>query len=356
MNKDVVIIGCGFIGNIKAQIWCALGMNVYVYDVDKEKEYTLIQTNTHVQSFSSYDKNKSPSFVDIATPNSRHGDALVWVSRHIPHPQVILIEKPICSTHKEQFLIENTLALFPATRVFVNETYYWSEALAWLVDRLEVQNEKPRGIKVNLSKNRLADVASGRFFDKELQAYGIEVPHSVAILQRLGIDVLGSTVKQNIQYINDIAGADANQGVHVELLSSNGTIAYLDSFLGDYSVQKETITPNSLIRSVVVDTLGERYTIEFDPVEGVARYTSRITIESTGEVIHIEDNHLMNHMRHIRDNTVNNMMAKLLSPQNSFDIFSFLSTLARTAQVRKLDNMENDFVMGREKDLICQLK
>lgn len=350
MNEDVVIIGCGFMGKIKAQIWCALGMNVYVYDVDKEKENALIQTNIHILSYESYSKNKNPRFVDIATPNTKHGDALAWVLRHMPHTQVILVEKPICSTEQERFLIEKTLALFPKASVFVNETYYWSEALAWLVDRLKIQNEKPEVITINLSKNRLVDVASGRFFDKELQAYGIEIPHSVAILQRLGIDIIGSTVKQNIQYKNDIAGTDVNQGVHVELLSSNGTIAHLDSFLGDYFVKNETITPNSLIRSVVVETLGERYKIEFDPVEGVARYTSRITIESTAEVVHIEDNHLMNHMRHIRNNTVNNTIAKLLSPQNSFDIFSFLSTLARTAQVRKPSGMENNFVMGREKD------
>lgn len=350
MNKDVVIVGCGFIGKIKAKVWCALGLNVYVYDLDKSQEEAVIQLDPRIKSFTAYSQGSRPTIVDIATPNNKHGDALVWASQHISSAESVVIEKPICSTEQERRLIERTLAALPNTNFYINETYYWSEALSWLAKRLTDQGEKPEIVTVNLSKNRLADVLDGRFFDKELQAYGIEMPHAIAILQVLGIDVFQSKVKQNVQYADRAAQLDANQGVDVKLISPQGVVAQLRSFLGDYSIESDKITPNELRRSVIVDTLSDRYTIEFDPVEGEKRYTSRITIESSGERILMEDNHLMNHMRNVRDNAVDNRMTALLSPKNSFEIYSFLSKLMQTADVRMPSGAEINFVTGREKD------
>lgn len=350
MNKDVIIVGCGFIGRIKAKIWCALGLNVYVYDIDKEKEKELTLLNPRVNSFATYLKSDTPAIVDISTPNHRHGDALIWVSRHVPNPQTILIEKPICSTEQEKHLLQQTFAAMPRTSVYVNETYYWSEALNWLVQRLKKSGEKPKVITINLSKNRLEDILGGRFFDAELQAYGIEVPHAIAILQVLGVNVFESKIKQNVQYVYTLAHVDVNQGVNIELMSPEGTISHLNSFLGNYYVKNDTVTANALERTVVVNTGSNKYTIEFDPIKGVDRYMSRITIESTGESILIGDNHLVNHMQSVYSDTVGSKMAALLSPQNSFDIYDFLSTLMENAQVMKVNRLEESFVMGREKD------
>lgn len=320
---EVLILGCGTIGQIKAGLWLSLGIDVYLYDTSPVQIDRLLKTDKRLRRFN---QQQSGNFViDISTPSDQHASSLLWSLENAKNPRVILIEKPICTNTSDKAIINQLLNKHRSTPVYVNESYFWSSALDWLYDRLHMTNEKVVSIEINLSKNRLADTRAGRFFDQDLESYGIEIPHSIAILQRLGIDIDELKVDINKMYRNE--NNSFNQGVHLTLSNASKCIIKIDSFLGDFMIQAGEKIQNSLTRWLIVKTDKQnKYHVSFDPVPNEQRFKSVITINSLERMI-LNDDHLRRHLEQVQLGELSDTMKQRLSPANSIAIYDFLKKL-----------------------------
>lgn len=316
----VLILGCGTIGQIKARLWLSLGADVYLYDINPIRVDELIAEDMRLKRLQD---DRSNFIVDISTPSNIHTSSMLWVFETIQNPKIILVEKPICTNPSDKAVISQLIQDHMDVPVYVNESYFWSSALNVLLSLLHETNEKIALININLSKNRLADANAGRFFDKELEAYGIEVPHALAVLQKFGFKDL--RVVKNILYRSRLNAL--NQGVHMAFSDSNDSIITIDSFLGDFRIQDDQVTHNSLIRQVIITTdKSTRYQISFDPAPNELRFKSVILVNDVEKIL-LEDDHLRKHLEHIQKGDVDTSMRRFLSPINSMNIYDFLDTL-----------------------------
>jgi predicted dehydrogenase len=189
---QVLIIGYGTIGRVKARVWKSLGLDVLVYDTSlnaivraRNDGYAIYVPRTSLHG---------EYLVDISTPAGHHWQALEWALANGPAcPRAVLIEKPLASNETEiqafRALNDSALGKHLAHNIFINESYVSSSALAILKRSIEAVGEIIESLEVELSKNRLADNSQGRFFDRYLNAIGHEVPHMLAVLQMFGFDV-----------------------------------------------------------------------------------------------------------------------------------------------------------------------
>ncbi len=319
----VLILGCGTIGQIKAGLWLSLGADVYLYDTNPMQVNKLLAIDERLKRFQ---HDTDGCIVDISTPSNQHASSLSWALETIQNPKTILIEKPICTNPSDKALINQLLRDHKHVPVYVNESYFWSSALDWLLSRLLAANERIASININLSKNRLADAKIGRFFDKELESYGIEVPHALAVLQKLGFDKL--EVVENTIYRDK--ENFVNQGVHIALSDVNNHTIMIDSFLGDFMVQGDQVVQNTFMRQVIVITdEGNSYHISFDPAPNERRFKSVIIVNDAERIV-LEDDHLRKHLECIQAGNLDAVMRHFLSPANSMSIYDFLDTLCRS--------------------------
>lgn len=336
---DVIAVGYGKIGRIKAFIWKSLGRRVNIYDVSADK-----QKQARDDGFALYDANKKYDdlIVDISTPASFHLQSLEWVLQNItPLPKNILIEKPLASDMSEIQAI-NQLFSSPENHDFaqliaVNESYYLSTALQYVADDISQNNSKILSIDAELSKNRLDDVANGRFVDAQLGSLGIELTHMIAMVQWLGygleaLDIRGVEIYQKGDNLH-------NEGFAVSLMSGGTTIT-LESYLGDFRLQEGQILPNKMIRTLQVRTDKKNYLVMFDPVEGLERYKSKIIVETLGsdqqESIILDDDHLTRHLEKISINAHDKKVDQLTSPDNSLDISRLMFKFKENARISRL--------------------
>ena len=319
----VLILGCGTIGQIKAGLWLSLGADVYLYDTSPSQVSKLLTTDKRLQRFGHQQLDNL--MIDISTPSDQHASSMSWIYKNIKNPRTILVEKPICTNVDDRAVIKRLLNKHEGVPVFVNESYFWSTALDWTSDQLQMNNEEIISIEINLSKNRLADTRSGRFFDRELESYGIEIPHAIAILQKFGIGIDELSVRTNIM----CRGEDDsfNQGVHLILSDTSDRIVKIDSFLGDFMIQADEKIQNSLKRWLLVETDKQnKYHVWFDPVAGEQRFKSIVEINGI-ETIALDDNHLRRHLEQVQFAKLSTTMKQYLSPANSIAIYDFLERL-----------------------------
>lgn len=322
LNK-VLILGCGTIGRIKSGLWLSLGMDVYLHDTSPSQVGKLLKTDVRLKRFQQGEANGF--IVDISTPSDQHASSLQWAFEAIKNPMTVLVEKPICTNTSDKAIINRLLDKYKDVPIYVNESYFWSLALDWLLGRLHANNDRIVSIEVNLSKNRLADARAGRFFDRELESYGIEIPHVIAILQKLGVDISRLRVLRNTLYRSDIDFL--NQGVNLVLLDTNGATIKIDSFLGNFMIHENEKAPNNLTRWLIVKTDKQNtYHILFDPVPNEQRFKSVITINGDERIV-LEDNHLRKHLQQVQFGAMDNIMKQYLSPANSIAIYDFLERL-----------------------------
>lgn len=319
----ILVLGCGTIGQIKAGLWLSLGAEVYLHDTSPLQIDKLLKTDKRLQRFGQ--QQLGDLTVDISTPSDQHASSLLWTFEAIKNPRTILVEKPICTNTNDKAVINRLLSKHKGVPVYVNESYFWSSALDWLSDRLHMNNEEIISIEINLSKNRLADTRSGRFFDRELESYGIEVPHAIAILQKLSVNIDELRVGINKMYRNE--DTSFNQGVHLMLSDVSERTIKIDSFLGDFMIQAGDKIQNSLTRWLIVETDKQnRYHVSFDPAPNEQRFKSVITINNNERVV-LDDNHLRRHLEQVQLDKLNDTMKQHLSPANSIVIYDFLEKL-----------------------------
>lgn len=332
---DVLVIGYGKIGGIKARIWRSLGRRVIVYDVEARKLDQALSDG--FETFNSAYTLKTDLIVDISTPATFHLESLKWVLDTLPSlPRVILIEKPLASNPEELLALE---ALFSdesmavKQRIIVNESYYLSSALKHLADLLREEKQNIQAISIELSKNRLEDVSAGRFTDPHLGALGIELPHMIALLQGLGIDLENLTVeKASIFKVQD---NEHNEGFKLEL-RHKGTAIVLESYLGNFRIGEHDLSTSNyeVIRCLEAATDQAIYKVEFDPVQGVERYKSRVSIldsyGKTRKTIVLHDDHLTSHLKNLHLDEQHEL-GEYFTARNALAISKFIFALKNQA-------------------------
>ena len=301
-QEMVLIIGFGKIGRIKSSLWKELGFRVTIADTNPahEKE-ALILGYEFTDDFSCLETQLS--ILDISTPAGTHFDVLKDALNQLQFlPETIIVEKPFASSQEE---LENFLALlkdpvYPrlADCLFINEQYYSSSTLKRVYELLD--NEHIESIAVDLSKNRITDTKeAGRFFDYTLGAFGIELPHALAVLDVLGIDVASLKNSVSVRYIESTD--PLNQAAFVSGEVQNSRIL-LSSHLGSFSVanDNEIVVENSLTRKIVIHTSTRLFDITLDPHPSLARFFAHIQVSSKDGAMLIDevvfDDHLKAHL------------------------------------------------------------
>jgi len=323
---QVLVIGYGKIGQIKALLWRSLGAVVYVYDINP----SVIQKALD-DGYKSY-VGRIPDqelIVDISSPAGQHYISLQWLVDNISSPlQYILIEKPLVSS-VEELTKFTSISESLRSKLILNESYFSSRGLRKLVDSV---NEKPLHVEIELSKNRLDDIANGRFFDYKLGAIGIETPHMLAILQMLDLSIHNIDISEANLYVD--SKQTENQGFEI-FFTTNGTSVVLRSFLGDFSsTNSQIIKSNSTVRSINIHTKLRDFRLEFDPAPKLPRYHSRLTIRRINEnkesVSEFADDHLREHMVQFQNKDPVN---PLIMFNNAVHLSTVLHTLKDSVKV-----------------------
>jgi predicted dehydrogenase len=338
LKFTVLVVGFGKIGAIKSEIWKSLGAEVYVYDVSPYANKRIIEAGYTPFTLSN-DTTIKELIVDISTPAAKHATALDWaLSTLSVCPRIILLEKPLVSSEAELAMLLDVLRSnsdVNLQNIFVNESYYSSTALRKVKELVSESGESIQGLTVDLSKNRIIDNDNGRFFDYELGAIGIEMPHMIAIAQYFGLD-LAVLAKQNAKLHIDSRRED-NQGATISY-HDHGVAVDFSSFLGDFRIDQEgNVTKNrGVTRMLAVQTHTRLYEVIFDPAPGVPRYHAKVTDTSTvtskKQTYLFADNHLREHLASFVSYHESDKM-DYISLQNIIKICELLFTLRKNALI-----------------------
>ncbi|BAR87567.1 uncharacterized protein KNN_06834 (plasmid) [Bacillus thuringiensis serovar tolworthi] len=283
LNPSVLIMGYGKIGKIKAKIWKQCGINVFVTDVTKTRLESAQADGFRIEKSPS---NISYSFVDICTPSNTHIEVLRRIISDDVRFDRVIIEKPLFNNAYEKHilyeLLDNDNSLHE--RIIVNEQYYRSKVIKCLQERLS--KEKIKRVKITMSKDRNADNKSGRFIDNDIGAYGIELPHILAILDILDKPVNLMALVKNILYID--SDDKNNQGIYIEYVTKNDTTVVINSFLGDFKVSPENeVSDNCFIdRSLVIEGENFNHRVIMDPHPSNERLYAELKFGEESMLIH----------------------------------------------------------------------
>ena len=231
----MLVVGYGKIGRVKSFIWSSLGRDVCVYDTSIHKN-----EQAELDGFRLFKPDvpfDEDLIIDISTPASCHLGSLRWTFDNIKrHPRTILIEKPLVSSREELKALVKLLSKTDEQlrrRIAVNESYYLSLALDRIIKNIEYESSKITKVRMELSKNRLEDVWNGRFVDEHLGPMGIELPHMIAMAQRLGFDPRRFLVR-DVSIFQD-GNMVHNEGFRLELSHELTSIA-MESYLGAFRI------------------------------------------------------------------------------------------------------------------------
>lgn len=302
----VLVVGYGKIGRIKSDLWRALGLEVFVYDADSSKNALILNDGHHLANEMAKSTDRDHLILDISTPAGYHVAGLkTALAMTKSKPTAILIEKPVVSTIRELKSLQEVLEQYAeqgmAEIAYFNESYYSSDAILEIIDKVRGKKERITSIAIELSKNRLSDNDSGRFFDFALGVVGIEMPHMVAILQMFGFDTDILASKSGTLLVD--SERDDNQGYKLAYVD-NGASVLLETYLGDFRDNAGLIVPNEgITRRMSVATPTTTFEILFDPADCVPRYHARIReINLKGAVSEkvIVDDHLKKHLSYFK--------------------------------------------------------
>ncbi|MER7466795.1 Gfo/Idh/MocA family oxidoreductase [Streptomyces sp. NPDC097981] len=174
----VAIIGVGRIGGLHVGNLRAAGHRTVTVDRRSEADFRDVREvpDTLVAQIDAW---------VVSTPTRLHLHTLRQILTRASAARVLL-EKPAVIP-SELAALARTLAEYPDARVVVNNVYANSSAvhrLAGAVRRLSA-TDPIRRITIEFTKNRLSDVAAGRFVDTDYGEVGYEWFHMLAILQKL---------------------------------------------------------------------------------------------------------------------------------------------------------------------------
>lgn len=95
---NVLIIGFGTIGKIKARVWKSKNLQVLIYDKNRSEEY--VGMNKDYAIVSNLNSIKHVDYIDICTPSGTHVSLLKEILKRRINFENVLIEKPLFSSFK----------------------------------------------------------------------------------------------------------------------------------------------------------------------------------------------------------------------------------------------------------------
>ncbi|MFF0834965.1 MULTISPECIES: Gfo/Idh/MocA family oxidoreductase [unclassified Streptomyces] len=182
----VCVVGYGVAGRLHHRLLEAAGLRVCAVDP--------ALTGVPVGAHSRRPIEHSPAVRDmpgpvnlwsLCTPTQVHTDVLAEVLERDPRASVIM-EKPACRAQDVPRLLA-LLERYPEARVVVMNQYRHAHALRLLDDlrRQHMPDQPVTAVRVAFSKDRRADMAAGRFIDRDHGVFGYEWPHMLAVASRL---------------------------------------------------------------------------------------------------------------------------------------------------------------------------
>lgn len=332
LKLSVLIVGYGKIGKIKALIWKECGAKVFISDIAKE--------GLHRAQEDGFDIENSPyytvfDFVDICTPSSTHIEVLRRIISEGVKFNRVVIEKPLFNNLQQKKilykLLENDNSL--NERIIVNEQYHKSKVIKCLQEK--ISKKKIKRIQITMSKNRNADNKSGRFIDNDIGAYGIELPHILAILDMLDKPIYPMKLLKNNLYMD--SNDKNNQGIYIEYVTKFDTAVIINSFLGDFKISPENEISNNIFtdRSLVIEGEGFKYSIIMDPHPTNERLYAELDFGKESILIHDDM------LRNVISNIISNNIAdgcKLAYAIKQSEQAILLFNSANIIQVQKEDN------------------
>lgn len=320
------VIGYGIAGKLHTEILTELGADVMIID---PKHQDLPKTH---HSFPN-DVGRLPTAraagVDlwsICCPTAAHLSVLRAVLEHNPAARVLL-EKPACQGHEIEEL-SSLLAAHPQARVLVNDQYRHSTVLPAftdLIDRLE--GDAPfTHTAVTFTKDRTADIGSGRFIDHTYGVLGYEWLHMLAVLSHVlpapladayfrsapGAAELWATYDPRL-FVSALTERTAIEWpgggrTRLELASSIlGPSVLLGTRPQLQSPWRRDIRPaDDRHRHIRVEAGATRFTLYLEPVTApgglqLDRNHHRLTAERAGQIVHdevVEDSPMSTAIRH----------------------------------------------------------
>lgn len=309
-DVEVLMLGLGKAGEMHAGIYGRLdGVNLTVFDTNPDCLANLgpnaakMRENGRLKTVANLDDVEDPGLVDIATPSGTHVDSIQSVlTSSDTNPDAWLIEKPVYSTPEELNQLTALLAAnsLDRAKIFVDENYLASLALEEARTAIETEaavGNPVANVDVVFYKNRVPDVLAGRFTDPTLGAFGIEMPHQVAIAYNLAgvkpteeVNIIESRYDTNV---HNVKGSDAT---YVVAETENGVTIRMAQGLGPFSMNADGEMKKSddvqIIRYATATLKdGQQITINFDPVPGIDRYNS--TLEQPEQPVKIMPDNTM---------------------------------------------------------------
>lgn len=321
-EKEVLSMGSGKAAlQLHLPNWLDEGFSVTAHDKDETRLDPAQFPDAAHQAFLSgrlktssdiYRLKKNPDVLDVVTSSGQHVNALEQFLDMADHrgfgmPKAILIEKPITSSSEETARLQSLIDSGDLNKesIFVNENYNASrgvERVKQIIEEQEALGNGLVGVDVAFSKNRVPDVLAGRFTDPALGAYGIELPHQLAIAYNL-VDKVDNDHMKVIQndYYQNINGVEHSEGTFTELETEDGITIRLAQGLGPFFMHPDGAIADQdpgITRFAVAHFKdGSMAKVLFDPVPGVPRLHS---------VVEWQDNRII-----IPDNTLRNVIGSV---------------------------------------------
>lgn len=299
-ENSVLAMGAGKATAMHAGVWADLGWNVQAYDANPsrlspetmQEDLRLQYEAGHVAVLHSLKQlPNTPAIFDIATSSGSHTDALAEaLAATEAAPKAVLLEKPL---DKFEYLSELLSGgELDAENVFVNENYNASAALAHMLRLAKAEHAAGNNVNqvyVSFDKNRVPDVLAGRFTDKLLGAYGIEVPHMLAV----GLSLAGVQGDDPLRQVENRYGLDTDGVEHSEytytgLQTSAGKELIIAQGLGPFRMDEHgrrtpyTFQKGEAIRTATVTFAdGRTATATFAPVPELPKFHSKVEWQDT---------------------------------------------------------------------------
>ncbi|MFJ2828016.1 Gfo/Idh/MocA family oxidoreductase [Streptomyces sp. NPDC087263] len=181
-RTHVCVIGHGTAGRLHERLLSDLGFRVSLVDP--------VQTATSHRTpvFGGLGDLPDDPPVDVwsvCSPTAAHLENVAAVLAVDPAAR-LLVEKPVCRSWETSALL-SLLARHDRARLVVMDQYSHAQALALFRSaRQEFAPGHPlRALRVGFGKDRLADIAAGRFVDRDHGVFGYEWLHMLALVRGL---------------------------------------------------------------------------------------------------------------------------------------------------------------------------
>lgn len=323
---NACVIGYGHAGHLHTKILADIGIHITVLDP---------KCNSLPQQHHSFPCEVSELPTDLATnidlwsiccPTADHLPALKAILAHNPASK-ILLEKPACQGHEIDTFIK-LLTQHPDARIIVNDQYQHSAAIPEfkkLVNYFE-PGSLINQVTISFTKDRVADINTGRFIDRDYGVLGYEWLHMLTILAGvlpyplmntyLTGDVSSSKLSANfdprlfVTELTEQTTLGKNQGspVYLKLNSSIlGPSMLLHSLPTPRPPWRQGIRPiDDRQRNLAVHAGDTHFSLHLDPVSArygwqLDRNHHRLTATRNGCLIHDEilyDSPLENSIRY----------------------------------------------------------